>query len=131
MIDIGANLTHASFGEDLDAVVARARDAGVSTLIVTGTTVAESRSACDIAGRFDLHATAGVPLALLYPVHKPHSVNGEDAALVGVACPRTASPTKRTTLACIQRQGVVRLLWQAWRCRVPTPAKRLPEPYPP
>jgi TatD DNase family protein len=60
MIDIGANLTHASFHDDLDAVVARARAAGVSTLIVTGTTVAESRTACEIAERFELYATAGV-----------------------------------------------------------------------
>jgi TatD DNase family protein len=60
MIDVGANLTHESFRHDLDAVVARARDAGVSTLIVTGTTVAESRTACEIAERFDLFATAGV-----------------------------------------------------------------------
>jgi TatD DNase family protein len=60
MIDIGANLTHASFRDDLEAVVARAKAAGVSTLIVTGTTVAESRTACEIAERFDLYATAGV-----------------------------------------------------------------------
>src|SRR3954464_6726455 len=60
MIDIGANLTHESFGHDRDAVVARARAAGVATLIVTGTTGTESRPACEIAERFDLYATAGV-----------------------------------------------------------------------
>jgi TatD DNase family protein len=60
MIDIGANLTHASFRDDLAAVVARARAAGVATLVVTGTTVAESRSAAEIAERFDLYATTGV-----------------------------------------------------------------------
>lgn len=60
MIDIGANLTHSSFRDDLEAVVARAREHGVSTLIVTGTTVEESRVAADIAERFDLYATAGV-----------------------------------------------------------------------
>jgi TatD DNase family protein len=60
MIDIGANLTHASFRDDLDAVVARAKGVGVSTLIVTGTTVEESRTACEIADRFDLYATTGV-----------------------------------------------------------------------
>ena len=60
MIDIGANLTHASFRDDLEPVVARARAAGVETLIVTGTTVAESRTAAEIAERFDLYATAGV-----------------------------------------------------------------------
>ena len=60
MIDIGANLTHSSFKEDLGEVVARARAAGVSTLIVTGTTVEESREAAQIAERFDLHSTVGI-----------------------------------------------------------------------
>src|SRR3954466_6776318 len=60
MIDIGANLTHESFGHDRDAVVARARAAGVATLVVTGTTVAESRAATEIGERLDLYATAGV-----------------------------------------------------------------------
>ena len=59
-IDIGANLTHSSFKGDLEAVVARARGAGVSTLIVTGTTVEESREAAEIAERFDLYSTAGI-----------------------------------------------------------------------
>jgi TatD DNase family protein len=60
MIDIGANLTHSSFRDDLGAVVARARGAGVSTLIVTGTTVEESGEAAEIAERFDLHSTVGI-----------------------------------------------------------------------
>ena len=55
MIDIGANLTHASFGHDLDEVVARARAAGVS-MIVTGTSVEESRKALALG----LPSTAGV-----------------------------------------------------------------------
>jgi TatD DNase family protein len=73
VIDIGANLTHASFGEDLDAVVARARSAGVSTIVVTGTTVAESRVATEIAERFDLYATAGV---------HPHHARDCDASTI-------------------------------------------------
>jgi TatD DNase family protein len=60
VIDIGANLTHASFRDDLDAVVARARAAGVAPIVVTGTTVLESRMAVAIADRFGLYATAGV-----------------------------------------------------------------------
>ena len=60
MIDVGANLTHSSFHDDLEAVVARARHAGLDTLVVTGTTVEESRTAVGIAERFDLYATAGV-----------------------------------------------------------------------
>jgi TatD DNase family protein len=56
MIDIGANLTHASFEHDLPEVVQRAREAGVETIIVTGTTVEESRRAAALGMPF----TAGV-----------------------------------------------------------------------
>jgi TatD DNase family protein len=56
LVDIGANLTHAAFRDDLDAVVERARQAGVGTIIVTGTTVEESRQASALGLPF----TAGV-----------------------------------------------------------------------
>ena len=56
LVDIGANLTHAAFRDDLDAVLARARQAGVETVIVTGTTVDESRNASTLGLPF----TAGV-----------------------------------------------------------------------
>jgi TatD DNase family protein len=56
LVDIGANLTHSSFGEDLDQVLSRARQAGVETVIVTGTTVEESRHASALGLPF----TAGV-----------------------------------------------------------------------
>jgi TatD DNase family protein len=60
LTDIGANLTHSSFHDDLDAVVTRARAANVGTIIITGTTVLESRLAAEIADRLDLYCTAGV-----------------------------------------------------------------------
>ena len=60
LVDIGANLTHTSFREDLDAVVDRARHAGVFPMIVTGTTVEESRTATLIAEQYGLYCTAGV-----------------------------------------------------------------------
>ncbi len=60
LADIGANLTHASFRADLDAVLARARAAGVDTIVVTGSSVEESRRAADLATTYGLHATAGV-----------------------------------------------------------------------
>jgi len=56
MIDIGANLTHEAFRADLADVLTRARDAGVSALIVTGTSVEESRKALALG----LPCTAGV-----------------------------------------------------------------------
>jgi TatD DNase family protein len=61
MIDIGANLTHVSFREDVSQVIARAHEHGVSRIIVTGTTVAESHAAIELASRHEnLFATAGV-----------------------------------------------------------------------
>ena len=60
LADIGANLTHASFREDLDAVLVRARAAGVDTIVVTGTSVEDSRHAADLAAARGLYATAGV-----------------------------------------------------------------------
>jgi len=60
LVDIGANLTHASFRDDLDAVLSRARAQGVERIIVTGTSVAESRRAAEIADAHGLYATAGV-----------------------------------------------------------------------
>lgn len=60
-IDIGANLTHHTFRKDLDAVLERASDAGVSQLVVTGMDEKESVKARELASRHPgrLFATAG------------------------------------------------------------------------
>ncbi len=62
LIDIGANLTHDSFDADRDAVLTRASEAGVRTLVVTGSSVACSRQALKLAQTHPemLFATAGV-----------------------------------------------------------------------
>ena len=60
LVDIGANLTHASFREDLGAVLERARVHGVAQIVVTGTSVEESRHAAALAEAHGLYATAGV-----------------------------------------------------------------------
>ena len=61
LIDIGANLTHESFEHDFDDVLARAHEAGVSQMIVTGASATGSERAADLAARFEnLHATAGI-----------------------------------------------------------------------
>lgn len=60
LVDIGANLTHPAFAADAEAAAERARAAGVGTIIVTGTTVEESRAAAALADRLGLYATAGV-----------------------------------------------------------------------
>jgi TatD DNase family protein len=62
LIDIGINLTHASFAADRDAVLARAAAAGVVQMIVTGANVATSRQALNLARAHPrrLFATAGM-----------------------------------------------------------------------
>lgn len=62
LVDIGINLTHSSFRQDGQAVVARAQDAGVVQMIVTGTSIAGSQAACALAAQHPgvLYATAGV-----------------------------------------------------------------------
>jgi TatD DNase family protein len=62
LVDVGANLTHPAFQRDLGDVLARARSAGVETVVVTGTTVEESRAAARLAEAHAdmLYATAGV-----------------------------------------------------------------------
>jgi TatD DNase family protein len=62
LVDIGANLTHPAFHADLEEVLARAQAAGVSAMVVTGTSVAESTNALKAAKTHPqtLYATAGV-----------------------------------------------------------------------
>jgi TatD DNase family protein len=62
LVDIGANLTNKAFHSDLDQVIERARAAGVTTLVVTGTSIDGSELAVKLAsGRAPaLYATAGV-----------------------------------------------------------------------
>lgn len=61
-IDIGVNLTASSFRNDLDAVIQRARDAGVARMIVTGTDIHHSRLALELNHQYPdtLLTTAGV-----------------------------------------------------------------------
>ena len=45
MIDIGVNLTNTRFDKDRDALITRAKLAGVNAMLVTGTNVSESYKA--------------------------------------------------------------------------------------
>ena len=73
LIDIGANLTHESFRRDFDAVLARAREAGVARMVVTGASREGSEHALELARAHPgvLWATAGV---------HPHHAGDYDAA---------------------------------------------------
>ena len=62
LIDIGVNLTHRRFDKDRMAVLDRARDAGVTRMIVTGTSAPASHVAADLAVAHPgvLWSTAGI-----------------------------------------------------------------------
>ncbi len=78
--DIGANLCHDSFDQDRDEVLARAREAGVDTIIVTGSCLNSAIAAAELSGRrhgVELYATAG-----LHP-HHASDWNAEMAACFG------------------------------------------------
>jgi TatD DNase family protein len=74
LIDIGANLTHDSFDADRDAVLERARTAGVQRLIVTGASDDGNVKAAGLAAANPgfLYATAGV--------HPHHAADYTDAS---------------------------------------------------
>jgi len=59
LVDIGVNLAHRSFSGDLETVIACAKDAGVQTLIATGSSLAGSHAVAALT-RPHIYATAGV-----------------------------------------------------------------------
>ncbi len=74
LIDIGANLTHASFASDLELVIGRATAAGVTQKIVTGADVASSKQAFRLTVAYPqaLFSTAGI---------HPHHASSFDPSL--------------------------------------------------
>lgn len=78
LIDIGCNLTHDAFDDDRDEVLARARDAGVVQMVVTGASAEGSLMALDLARQHlgVLFATAGV-----HP-HRASDFNDDTESLI-------------------------------------------------
>ena len=62
IVDVGANLTNKKFSRDLDSVIQRAKDSGVTKIMVTGTSVQSSRDALRLSRLYPgaLYATAGM-----------------------------------------------------------------------
>ncbi|RUO63587.1 TatD family hydrolase [Pseudidiomarina insulisalsae] len=59
--DAGVNLTHPRLYDDVEAVLQRAADAGVTGQLVIATNLSEARTACELAERYpQLMVTAGV-----------------------------------------------------------------------
>ena len=62
LIDIGANLAHDSFTDDLDQILEQARESGIEHIMVTGTSVNGSQDAAKLAQQYPefLSSTAGI-----------------------------------------------------------------------
>ncbi|WP_019029320.1 TatD family hydrolase [Colwellia piezophila] len=66
LIDIGVNLTNKRFDKDREAVLTRAQSSGVAGLLITGTSVMESKKALGLCQQYQasfpdfLYSTAGV-----------------------------------------------------------------------
>lgn len=82
LVDIGANLAHDSFDDDREEVMQRAADAGVATIVVTGSSDDSNVRAAELAeanvGR--LFSTAGV-----HPHHASDYTDESDALIRSLA----------------------------------------------
>ena len=78
IIDIGANLAHDSFDDDRDEVLQRAADAGVSRMIVTGSSEQSNVAAAELARNSGgvLYSTAG-----MHPHHASDYTDVTDAQI--------------------------------------------------
>lgn len=78
-VDIGLNLTHDSFDTDRDAVIEEALAAGVSRMILTGTSVTSSARAAELGLERPgvLFATAGI--------HPHHASEFDDSSLTALS----------------------------------------------
>ena len=85
LIDIGANLAHDSFEDDREAVIRRAADAGVSRIVVTGSSDDSNRKAARLAAEHPgvLYSTAGV-----HPHHAADYTKESDALIRKLAAER-------------------------------------------
>jgi len=85
LVDIGLNLSSSRFDRDRDAVVQRAVAAGVTRLLLTGTSVDESRTVAGYAEHYApwCYATAGV---------HPHDASSFDDSSLAVLTTLLAQP---------------------------------------
>jgi Tat protein secretion system quality control protein TatD with DNase activity len=76
--DIAVNLTDpmyrgeyhgkARHSSDLDQVVTRAREAGVERILITGTSIKETRDALELAKKYSMSKAVGQPDGQIYTV---------------------------------------------------------------
>ncbi|MCY1272118.1 Tat-linked quality control protein TatD [compost metagenome] len=95
LIDIGVNLTHPSLAPEQEALIERARGAGVVQMVVTGTSLGDSEEALRLCRRLDdgqrLFCTAGV---------HPHEASHWDSASAATLRGLLAEPQVRAVGEC-------------------------------
>jgi len=93
LVDIGINLAHRQFNRDRDAVLSRAREAGVRRMLVTGTSLASTRDAIALSRGNPgvLFATAGI---------HPHDASHASPAALGELSTLARSPEVRAVGEC-------------------------------
>ena len=92
LTDIGANLAHDSFNDDLPDVLQRAREAQVDRIVVTGSSIDSNDAAHRLAGRFgNLFCTAGL---------HPHHAGEFDAAVHARLAEQMRRPAVRAAGEC-------------------------------
>ena len=93
LIDIGANLTNKAFRADLEQVLERARTAGVTRMVVTGSSLYESERAAEMAVEHPgvMHSTAGI---------HPHNAKDCDEGLLERIKDLAARPQVRAIGEC-------------------------------
>lgn len=52
LVDIGANLAHPNFRKDFDAVIERAKQAGLSKIMITGTSLKSTNEAKELCEKY-------------------------------------------------------------------------------
>jgi TatD DNase family protein len=85
IVDVGVNLAHDSFDQDREQVIREAHAAGVTRMIVTGSSVASTRAAIALVDerRASMRCTAGV---------HPHHAQDLDAAQLAMLRELAAAP---------------------------------------
>ncbi|HLY10077.1 MAG TPA: TatD family hydrolase [Planctomycetota bacterium] len=93
LIDIGINLAHKSYHSDRAAVIRRAQEAGVGRLGITGTSVASTRNAIDLARAHPglMFATAGI---------HPHEASTASAAALAELAGLARAPEVKSMGEC-------------------------------
>lgn len=85
LVDIAGNMTNKAFREDLPSVLTRARDAGVSGLVIAGVSTTTSRRGWEIAASGTRSCPPGLDVVATSGIHPHHASQASAEALYEIA----------------------------------------------